>query len=910
MEDSMMKNDFLKLIAVFLLITLFSLQFPTYAQIVLDGSLGTAGQLKGPDYDIKSGYGQQAGVNLFHSFRDFNINTNESASFSGPGSVQNIISRVTGGSSWIDGKLSSTISGANLYLLNPAGVMFGANASLNIGGSFHVSTADYLHMGRNERFYATPMAGEVLSVASPAAFGFLDDNIAPVTFKGGEIQKEDRDSYPGGLKVPEGETISVVGGNIEIAGTYYISTETGSTELLGSLSAPGGRIDMAGVASEGEVVPTDSGLDVSSEKPGNITLDHALISVSGEGSGNIFISGGQFLANDSTIQADTKGAGHGGMTDIQADSLSLVRSRIFSDTYGTGKGGSIMLRVAESVSISDFSKIFADTTGEDSDAGDAGTVLIETGNLSLSGGGAVSSDTYGGGNGGTVTLRAAESVHISDPETKIFTGTEGYYLNPGEAGDAGMILIETPKLSLSDEGNISADTRDGGGRGGTIIISGPGGMPAESVEVSDNGRILSGSYVAYLEGGTVGDGGTVEINAKNVSFTDGGRIGSESDGNGRGGNIVLRAESLRFSGANEEGVASKAYTSALGKAPDAGDAGDILIEADHAVFENSGGVTASTEGPGNAGIIEMNISRLELDAGASVSSASENTGGGGDAGSIHIVAENSVSLNSHSSITTETVGHGSAGEITLDSPVIRMNNGSFISSASTSLTDAAGDAGTITIDTLDLFLENSSAITTRAENAGKGQITITAPGLHRMGDSEITTSIRRGGNDAGDIDISPPEWTIMNQSKIVANAWEGRGGNIHIATDHFIQSQDSLVDASSALGIDGSVQIESPDEDVSGGLTVLPASLLDATQWMRLPCAARSAEKVSSFVITGKDAVPTAFDDWQPSPLTWLGRPDTEDGLSGRTFLNLSSGMSGDREKEMFFPNWPCLWED
>lgn len=96
-------------------------------------------------------------------------------------------------------------------------------------------------------------------------------------------------------------------------------------------------------------------------------LDHALISVSGEGSGNIFISGGQFFANDSTIQADTEGADDGGVTDIQAETLSLERSRIFSDTYGTGKGGDIMLRVAESVSISDFSKIFADATGEDSD---------------------------------------------------------------------------------------------------------------------------------------------------------------------------------------------------------------------------------------------------------------------------------------------------------------------------------------------------------------------------------------------------------------------------------------------------------------------------------------------------------------------------------------------------------------
>jgi filamentous hemagglutinin family protein len=390
-----MKSNFIKLIIIFFGVTaLFSLQFPAYAQIVLDGSMGTAGELKGPDYNISSEYGYQAGSNLFHSFRDFNINTGESATFGGPDSVRNIISRVTGGvSSWIDGELRSTISGADIYLLNPSGVMFGANAALNISGSFHVSTADYLRMGESERFYTTPMKGEVLSAASPSAFGFLD-HAAPITFDGGEIEAEEKENHSSGFSVPEGESISVIGGDIEMSGTYYKSTVTGKTELLGGLSARGGRINMVSAASEGEVVPTEAGLDVSSETPGNITLDHSLISVSGEASGDIFIRGGQFFATDSTLQADTEGADDGGVTDIRTETLSLIRSDVFSDTWGTGKGGSIMVQAADAVNISDFSKVFADATGTDSDAGDAGTVLIETKNLSLSGGGAVSSDTY------------------------------------------------------------------------------------------------------------------------------------------------------------------------------------------------------------------------------------------------------------------------------------------------------------------------------------------------------------------------------------------------------------------------------------------------------------------------------------------------------------------------------------
>ncbi len=162
--------------------------------INLDGSLGNAGtlDLPGPDYEIKAEYGHQAGTNLFHSFQQFNIHADESATFTGPDSVQNIISRVTGGdASWIDGRLASAIPNADFYFLNPAGVMFGQNASLDLGGSFHVSTADYLRFGENDRFYAIPLENDVLSVAAPSAFGFLDGDAGKISVEGmGELTTE------------------------------------------------------------------------------------------------------------------------------------------------------------------------------------------------------------------------------------------------------------------------------------------------------------------------------------------------------------------------------------------------------------------------------------------------------------------------------------------------------------------------------------------------------------------------------------------------------------------------------------------------------------------------------------------------------------------------------------------------
>src|SRR4051794_39684567 len=92
-----------------------------HAGITTDGSLGPVSTLSGPNFMVPSSLGRIAGGNLFHSFGQFGLGQGESATFSGPGSVHNILARVTGGQvSSIDGTIHSTIAGANLYLLNPA----------------------------------------------------------------------------------------------------------------------------------------------------------------------------------------------------------------------------------------------------------------------------------------------------------------------------------------------------------------------------------------------------------------------------------------------------------------------------------------------------------------------------------------------------------------------------------------------------------------------------------------------------------------------------------------------------------------------------------------------------------------------------------------------------------------------
>jgi filamentous hemagglutinin family protein len=151
-------------------------------------------------YDIRDGTSK--GSNLFHSFDRFSIGTSNTACFHDPSGIANILSRVTGGErSAIDGTLASTVARANLYLLNPAGVLFGPNARLDVSGSFYVSTADYLRLADGGVFHTNPdPAKRLLTVAPPAAFGFLRENPAAIALQQSR------------LEVPEGRTLSVVGG--------------------------------------------------------------------------------------------------------------------------------------------------------------------------------------------------------------------------------------------------------------------------------------------------------------------------------------------------------------------------------------------------------------------------------------------------------------------------------------------------------------------------------------------------------------------------------------------------------------------------------------------------------------------------------------------------------------------------
>jgi len=372
--------------------------------ITPDSTLGTEVTHNAKVHEITGGTRPETGPNLFHSFDRFHVGTGDTAHFIGQPGIENIIGRVTGPeASRIDGTLQAD---ASLFLLNPQGILFGPSATLNIHGSFHATTADVLRFADGAEFSTRLSEDSTLTVAAPSAFGFLRANPNGIAIQGSE------------LAVPEGETLSMIGGDIAIMG------DGDPASGPPNLAAPGGRINLVSVASSGNVAfdPATplSGIDVGSVDQGERgqmdSVAGARIDVSGEGGGAVVIRGGRLTMDHSWLFADTLGHLDGAAVgvDIAVDALVLTNE------------GRVTTNVGEL------------------GTGNAGNVSIVARHLRVDGGAQIGSSTFGPGKGGTVTVQATEvSLEGATPDNSFPTGLFATAQGGAEgSGDAGAIVVE------------------------------------------------------------------------------------------------------------------------------------------------------------------------------------------------------------------------------------------------------------------------------------------------------------------------------------------------------------------------------------------------------------------------------------------------------------------------------------
>ncbi|EDN70460.1 Large exoprotein containing haemagglutination activity domain [Beggiatoa sp. PS] len=884
-----------------ILLLLLIIPLSTYAQITTDSTLGQALPLSGPNYQIESYLGQQHGDNLFHSFQDFNLQSFESATFSGPNHIQNVISRVTGGNpSNIDGLIRSTIPNADFYFLNPYGILFGPNARLDVQGSFHASTADYLRLGENGRFDARNPSDSLLTVAPIESFGFLtpteEKNIASISVQRyGEITQTDWDGNPTGLFVSEGNTLSLIGGKIEIKNGTFFRTVTidddgnESTEInsLPSISSPYGRINLVGVASSGEVKLGNDFVDVSSfAQLADISItEQSLLEISGEGAGHLFIRGQDITLTDSQIRAKSFGDRDNGIINLHSNGSILFQegSRLETETTGKGQGATVSFEAEETIQFSGINYngshggIFQDTSSKKEGAGNGGTLSLKAKNLFLDGS-EVIFWTRGKGNAGNITIRIAEILTLKDhnPTTLEASVIRNSPSATSNGGHGGSIVIEARDILLADGSYISGSTF-GPGDGANIIIRAKGtitltgvnklghvsGIFSQTVPISPSlesknaGNILIEAEVLFLENGALISSNT---------------IGPPGQKSGNSGNITIRARTIEISGINVHGQNGDGFgggivVSSKSTGGHAGDAGEIIIEADSLSLKEGGLIASSSLGTGKGGQITLNVSgSIEISGDSSkidrklpLSSQlrfqSRNLTWTADQESISGIYASSED-------TTEQAGQG--GTITLYANHLFIDDKGKISTASA----GGGLAGNINIHASEgILIFNDGAITTEAKSAGGGGINIKTDNLLRITNSQVTTSVQQNSGAGGNIALNS-EFVVLENGKIIARAYEGDGGNMNITTTgiyRFPPESKSPIDASSKLGVDGEITVNSPDSDISGQLLVLSTDMVNATDQMQPPCSSRIAENLSRFVLVESEGISTSPDDLLPS---------------------------------------------
>ncbi|MDR4470547.1 MAG: filamentous hemagglutinin N-terminal domain-containing protein [Nitrospira sp.] len=666
-----------------------------------------------PNYDITGGTRPGNGTNLFHSFGDFSVGTNHIANFLNDSGLptSNILGRVTGGNpSNIFGTIQTTGFGnANLFFMNPAGIVFGPNASLNVGGSVTFTTADYIKLADGVRFkaLANTTSDTLLSAVPVAAFGFLGSTPGAITVLGSQ------------LSVAEGKGISLVGGNTQITG--------GTT-----ITAPGGQINLASLVGRGEARIASDGIAIAGKiSRGHIAItggsqpdDVARIDTSGDGGGAVVIRGGKLSLTRAEVLTGAKADNQrGGDIVIEAGkSVTLDKGSLTTEVIHhaqNAQSGNMSLHAGESIQILNGSRLSADTANyvqnpDDIVRQDAGNIVIQAGKSVVSRNSTISAKAQAEtGNGGTILIEAGQRV-VSEASTLSVAG-----VSPA-GGDSGQILVRAGDSVWLRNGTILDGTN-----------SGPGGDAAHIV--LDAGRHVIVDASSVITPVEEGGAGRIEMHAgKDVRLVNGTVVNASASARVLGSQIVIDAgrnilvdrSQLRVP-VGDGGAAHKIEMHAgngvwltretvLDATGGASGGGQIVIAGDSVVVDGSR-LTVDVRsgifgGPGKVTVMADGSVRFVNGTLVTASAPGLNSGG-----QVSVTAGDSVLLRNSTIQTSANFGDG--GSIGITSEMVRLKNGRLISTAD------EGTGGMITIKTNDFRSDAASVVDVRGSVAD-GTVTI------------------------------------------------------------------------------------------------------------------------------------------------------------------------------------------
>ncbi|MBJ7899516.1 MAG: filamentous hemagglutinin N-terminal domain-containing protein, partial [Cyanobacteria bacterium RI_101] len=567
----------------------------------------------------------------------------------------------------------------------------------------------------------------------------------------------------------------------------------------------------------------------SAGQGGSLTINSAeRIELRGEGSslqartqgagnaGNITITTPFFtVADGAEASVETTGAGSPGDIFIETNRLDIGANAELSATVtpastNTQGGGSITLQTSE-LNISGQLGIFAETQG----AAPAGNLRINPNdnnpdlNIRFTDDGFISARTAAGGQGGNIDISAPDLIDIRG-QGRITAETSG-------AGNAGSIEFTSQRLNLADGVEVSATTT-GTGNAGNISVNTPvnltiGANSRLTAETQSAGR--AGDITVTAETISLGTnselsaratqtstnqegGGSINLNASQLNISGQLGIFAETQGQAPAGNLTIRPEltpdlNIRFT--------DNGFISALTTA--SGQGGNIDISAPDLIdIRGQGRITTETSGAGNAGVINLNSQRLNLQDGIAVSASTSNSGQGG---SLTITAPESIRLQG-AQLSTQATSAGEAGDINLTTRQLELTENGLISASSDrsrggnvnlqnletltvnqgeiSASTVDGSAGSLTVNSNQLAVNrvslNQGSLAVKATGAGNsGNLSVNARTVELNNDAEISASTNSGAGESVTL-TNVDTLTLNNGSQITATTQTGRAGSITV----------------------------------------------------------------------------------------------------------------------------------